>query len=76
MRNFKAYTQEQLQALKIENGQKYLIEYINKDYFNGDETVEKGEATAVLNTNQIYFSVRDPYGMDKLVMQVKVLGKL
>ena len=72
---FTPYTQQQLKALKIQAGSAYLIEYVNKDYFNGEETIEKGRGTALLMDENIYFNVLDPYGMDKLVMQVRVVAQ-
>ncbi len=72
---FVPHTQEELKRLNIQTNSTYLIEYANKDYFNGEETIEKGRATAVFAENNIYFNVVDPYGMDKLVMQVRVLGR-
>ena len=72
---FIPYTQAQLKALKIADGVSYDIEYLNKDYFNGEETVEKSRATAVVTEEGIYFNVIDPYGMEKLVMQVRVVGR-
>ena len=70
---FAAHTREELKHLNIKESNSYLIEYANKDYFNGEETIEKGKATAVLNDGNIYFVVIDPYGMDKLVMCARVL---
>ncbi len=70
---FRANTQEELQSMNIVAGEKYKIKYKNKDYYNGDETVEEGRGTAVVSDGKIFFNVVDPYGMDKLVMQVQVL---
>ena len=70
---FKASTQEELKSLQIQIGQQYKIRYINKDYYNGEETIELGVGTAINSGGQIYFNVLDPYGMDKLIMQVQVL---
>jgi len=70
---FVPHTQEELQQLGIQKGNVYKIEYLNKDYFNGDESIEQGNATAIESQGNIYFSVVDPYGMDKLVMKVRVL---
>lgn len=72
---FKAHTQEELQSMNIAAGQKYKIKYKNKDYYNGEETLEEGMGTAVFSEEKIYFNVVDPYGMDKLVMQVQILQK-
>lgn len=70
---FVPHTQEELQQLGIQKGGQYRIQYLNKDYFNGDENIEQGNATAVESQGNIYFNVVDPYGMDKLVMKVRVL---
>ena len=72
---FAAHTQEELKTLNITAGNSYLIEYQNKDYYNGDETIEKGTGTAFINDGNIYFNVVDPYGMDKLIMKVRYIGK-
>jgi hypothetical protein len=72
---FIPHTQEQLKALRIAEGNTYAIWYLNKDYFNGEETVEQGTGTAVVTDGGIFFNVQDPYGMEKLVMQVRVIGQ-
>lgn len=66
-------TQEELKNLNIIAEESYLIEYKNKDYYNGEETIEKGNATAMINGENIYFNVTDPYGMEKLIMKARVL---
>ena len=71
--NFTPNTQEELQLLNIIDGNEYLIEYKNKDYFNGEETIEKTKAKALINDNQILFIVPDPYGMDRFISDVKIL---
>ena len=71
--SFKPDTQDQLKISNIVIGESYLIEYPNKDYYNGEETIEKGTGTAFLNDNNIYFNVVDPYGMDKLIMKVRYI---
>ena len=71
--NFIPNTQEELQLINIIDGNEYLIEYKNKDYFNGEETVEKTKAKALINNGQILFIVPDPYGMDRFISEVKVL---
>jgi hypothetical protein len=73
--SFKPHTQEQLRALKIKNLERYFVEYIDKDYFNSEEKIEKSVATAHINDENIHFSIVDIYGMDKMIMQVKILGK-
>ena len=71
--NFIPNTQEELQLINIIDGNEYLIEYKNKDYFNGEETIEKTKAKALINDNQILFIVPDPYGMDRFISDVKIL---
>lgn len=66
-------TQEELKNLNIIDGNSYNIEYQNKDYYNGEETIEKGTGTAMINNGNIYFNVVDPYGMDKLIMKARLL---
>ena len=70
---FIANTQEELKQLDIKENTEYLIEYKNKDYFNGEETIEKEKATAIINDEVITFIVKDPLGMEKYVTEVKVI---
>lgn len=72
---FIPHTQEELKKLKITAGESYFIQYANKDYYNGEETIENGKGVALINDGNIYFNVTDPYGMDKLVMKVYILNK-
>ena len=51
--NFKANTQEELKQLNIQDGNEYLVEYKNKDYFNGEETIERAKAKAIINDEVI-----------------------
>ncbi len=69
--NFKANTQEELKKLNIQDGSEYLVEYKNKDYFNGEETIEK--AKAILNDGVISFIIPDPMGMERFISEVRVL---
>lgn len=71
---FVPHTQPQLKALRVTEGKRYSIEYLNKDYFNGEETVETAIGTAVESDEGIFFVVTDPYGMAKMVLQAKVVG--
>lgn len=71
--NFIHNTQEELKLLNIVDENEYLIEYKNKDYFNGEETIEKTKAKALINNDQILFIVPDPYGMDRFISEVKIL---
>ena len=70
---FIPHTQDELKNLNITAGKSYAIEYANKDYYNGEETIEKGIGTAFFIGENIYFIVTDPYGMDKLIMKVRIL---
>jgi len=72
---FVPHTQDELKNLNVHAGETYSIEYVNKDYYNGDETIEKGKGTAFSSDGNIYFNVVDPYGMDKLIMKVRCLGE-
>jgi len=72
---FTPHTLEELKNLNITAGNSYKIEYRNKDYYNGEETIKKGTATAFLNDGNIYFNVIDPYCMDKLIMKVRYIGE-
>ena len=47
--NFIPYTQEELQELGIKENNTYTILYQNKDYFNGETTMEKTNGVAVFN---------------------------
>ncbi|NCB12438.1 MAG: hypothetical protein EOM78_12495 [Erysipelotrichia bacterium] len=71
--NFKANTQEELKKLNIQEGSEYLVEYKNKDYFNGEETIEKAKAKAILNDGAIFFIIPDPMGMERFISEVRVL---
>ena len=72
--NFKANTQEELKRLNIQDGSEYLVEYKNKDYFNGEETIEKAKAKAILNDGVISFIIPDPMGMERFISEVRVLN--
>ena len=66
-------TQEELKNLNIIVGKSYFIEYQNKDYYNGEESIEKGNGVALVSNGSIYFNVTDPYGMDKLIMKARYI---
>ena len=72
--NFISHTQNELRNLNITDGSEYFIEYLNKDYFNGEETTERTKAKALINDGQILFVVPDPYGMGRFISDVKVLS--
>lgn len=71
--NFVPHTIEELKSFNLIDGEKYTIEYMNKDYFNGEETKERAEATVVKNDDTISFLVPDPYGMDRFITNVRVI---
>ena len=72
--SFISHTQNELRNLNITDGSEYFIEYLNKDYFNGEETIERTKAKALINDGQILFVVPDPYGMERFISEVKVLS--
>lgn len=72
--NFISHTQNELRNLNITDGSEYFIEYLNKDYFNGEENIERTKAKALINDGQILFVVPDPYGMERFISEVKVLS--
>lgn len=74
MKNFVPHTQDELQEMEIQNDKTYTIQYINKDYFNGEDTLEISKAKAIVSEKDISFIVSDPYGMDKFVSQVRVVN--
>lgn len=71
---FIATTQEELKQLNIQENQEFLVEYKNKDYFNGEETIEKATAKAIINDGLISFIIKDPMGMEKFISEVKILS--
>jgi hypothetical protein len=66
-------TQSELKSLNIQNDELYQIEYLNKDYFNGDESIEKTRAKAIINDGIVSFIITDDYGMDKFVSNFRVI---
>lgn len=70
---FKAHTNEELQKLNIKEDEMYTIEYMDRDYFNGEEKVEVSKAKAILNNTDFIFVVSDPYGMDKYIKECRVI---
>jgi hypothetical protein len=73
MTKFIPHTQEELEEFGIKENQTYKIEYFNKDYFNGEATLEIATATAIINNGKITFLVPDPYGMDKFIDNVRII---
>lgn len=72
--SFKSNTQEELKALNITEGNEYLVEYKNKDYFNGEETIERAKAKAILNDGSISFIIPDPMGMERFISEVRIIN--
>lgn len=72
---FITHTQEELKRLHIKEDSHYLVEYINKDYFNAQETIERAKAKAIIHEDKIMFIVADPFGMERFVEQVRVITK-
>ena len=70
---FIAHTQDELKVLNLINGKSYRIQYLDKDYFNAEETVVKGLGVAMVNEDKIYFTITDDYGMDKLIINARIL---
>ena len=58
----------------IQDGSEYFVEYKNKDYFNGEETIEKAKAKAIVNDGVISFIIPDPMGMERFISEVRVLN--
>ena len=71
--NFKFHTFDELCKMGIENGSNCLVEYQNKDYFNGEETIEKATAKVIKQNDKFIFLVPDPYAMDRFIEKVKIL---
>lgn len=71
--NFTPHTQEELKEMEIKDGHDYRIEYVDRDYFNGIETIDNTHAKAIINDGDISFVVKDAYGMDKFIKDVRVV---
>lgn len=56
----------------IQDGQSYKIKYKNKDYFNGDETIETTIAKAIVDEDNISFVITDDYGMEKFIRNFEI----
>ena len=74
--NFIPHTQEELQELGIKENNTYTILYQNKDYFNGETTLEQTKAVAVFNKSKILFMVTNLDGTDKFIDNVRIVGTL
>jgi len=71
--DFVPNTKEELVEMEIQNDKMYNIQYINTDYFNGEESLEVTRAKALVADGDISFLATDPYGMDMFISQVKIL---
>lgn len=70
---FNPLSQTNLQSMNLIEGQEYKVKYKNKDYFNGETTIEIAAAKVVFNDNQILFSIPDPYGMEKFITEIELV---
>jgi hypothetical protein len=61
--------------MQILNDEIYIIKFKNKDYFNGDETIETKEAKAIVDGDKISFVIIDDYGMEKFIHNFEVIKK-
>jgi hypothetical protein len=74
--SLKPQTQDELKKLALTENEICMIQYKNKDYYNGEETLEVGQGSVVINEDgNIYCNVTDPYGMEKLMMQFRIIGR-
>ena len=72
--NFIPNTQEELKKSRIIEDNYYQIKYLNRDYFNGDENIEKTKAKAIIDEKgDISFLIQDDYGMDKFIKDAILL---
>lgn len=72
--SFKPHTKEELDELQLDVNQTYTIQYMNRDYFNAQESIEiVKNAKVILQGNEYIFIVTDPYGMDKYIKEVRVI---
>lgn len=72
--NFNPNTQEELKKFNIQEDEIYSIEFLNRDYFNGDLNLEKTKAKAIIDQNEnISFIITDDYGMEKFIKDVRVI---
>ena len=71
--DFSPLNQSKLQELGLIEGQECRVKYKNKDYFNGETTLEISNAKVVFNGDQIVFTITDPYGMERFISEVEIL---
>lgn len=71
---FTAHTKEELEQLNLDSEKTYTIQYMNRDYFNGEESVEIAtNAKVIVEGNEYIFVITDPYGMDKYIKEARVI---
>ncbi|AXH14737.1 hypothetical protein [Malaciobacter mytili] len=70
---FIPHTQEELKSMDINEEKIYTIQYLERDYFNGENRIELGKAKAIIGENEIVFVVTDSYGMDKFIKEARVI---
>lgn len=71
---FTAHTKEELSQLNLSTDKTYTIQYQNRDYFNGEESIEIAtNAKLIIEGNEYIFVVTDPYGMDRYIKEVRVI---
>jgi len=68
-------TQDEMIEMNLHENDTCIIEYKNKDYFNGEETLERTKAKVIFQKDKFVFLVSDPYGMDKFINCVKIISK-
>lgn len=71
---FKPHTKEELDQLNLDTDKTYTIQFINRDYFNAQESIEIVNNAKVFKQGEEYiFIVTDPYGMDKYIKEARVI---
>lgn len=70
---FVPQNQEELKQLNLIEDKDYTIQYLNRDYFNGEENIELAQARVIVNDEEILFVVTDPYGMDKFIKEARII---
>ncbi len=70
---FMPHTQEELKSMDINEEEIYTIQYLERDYFNGENRIELGKAKAIIGENEIFFVVTNSYGMDKFIKEARII---
>lgn len=72
--NFTANTDFELKVMNLKENHEYTIEYLDRDYYNGVEKVEKTKAKLIFDDERNHiFLVKDDYGMDKFIKDARVI---